>query len=209
MKFLIVDDHAIVRRGIKEVLSQEFSQWAVLEVARGRDALHMVNQEEIDLVILDIHLPDKNGIEVLKEIKLMRPTLPVIILSLYPEEHYALRAIKAGASSYLTKESAPEELILAIRKVRQGGRYVSASVGEKLADSLAGKISDTPHERLSDRELEVLRLISKGKPVGEIAEHLCLSVKTVSTYRARILEKLDLHTTPELMRYAIDHHLED
>ncbi len=209
MKFLIVDDHAIVRRGIKEVLSQEFSQWAVLEVARGRDALHMVNQEEIDLVILDIHLPDKNGIEVLKEIKLMRPTLPVIILSLYPEEHYALRAIKAGASSYLTKESAPEELILAIRKVRQGGRYVSASVGEKLADSLAGKISDTPHERLSDRELEVLRLISKGKPVGKIAEHLCLSVKTVSTYRARILEKLDLHTTPELMRYAIDHHLED
>lgn len=209
MKFLIVDDHAIVRRGIKEVLEQEFDQSIVLEAGTGRGALHMIEKEDYGMVILDIHLPDMNGMDVLKAIKLKCPDLPIIILSLYPEEHYAIRAIKAGASSYLTKESAPEELVLAIQKVLRGGRYVSASVGEKLADNLAGQISDTPHDRLSDRELEVLVLIGKGHSVGEIAEHLCLSVKTVSTYRTRILEKLDRHSTPELMRYAIDHGLEN
>jgi two-component system, NarL family, invasion response regulator UvrY len=209
MNFLIVDDHGIVRRGIKEVLEQEFDHLAVHEAGTGRGALHMIKKEDYAMVILDIHLPDMNGIDILKEIKLQRQDLPVIILSLYPEEHYAIRAIKAGASSYLTKESAPEELTLAIRKVLAGGKYVSTSVGEKLADNLARQVSDTPHDRLSDRELEVLRLISKGNSVSDIAEHLCLSVKTVSTYRARILEKLDLHSTPELMRYAIDHHLEN
>ncbi|MDT7042230.1 response regulator transcription factor [Candidatus Nitronereus thalassa] len=208
MKFLIVDDHAIVRRGIKEILEQDFPGSSVVEVKSGSEACLLIDQGEYEIVILDINLPDKNGMDVLKEIKLKRASVPVIILSLYSEEQYALRAIKAGASSYLTKESAPEELVRAIQKVLQGGKYVSASVGEKLADNLAGEVSDTPHDRLSDRELEVLRLIGKGMQAGEIAEQLCLSVKTISTYRARILEKLNLRTTPELIRYVIDHHLE-
>lgn len=207
MKFLIVDDHAIVRRGVAEVLEQEFDAPTVVESGTGRGALQLIATEEFHVVFLDIGLPDMNGIDVLKEIKLKGEHPPVIILSLYPEEHYALRAIKAGASSYLTKESAPEELVIAIRKVLGGGKYVSSSVGEKLADLLAGQASESRHNLLSDRELEVLRLIGKGKTISGIGEQLCLSVKTVSTYRARILEKLDLHSTPELIRYVIDHDL--
>lgn len=180
-----------------------------MECGTGQDAVQAVQQETWDIAILDINLPDKNGIEVAKEIKQYQPDLRIVILSLYPEQQYAMRAFKAGASGYLTKESAPEELILAMKKVFAGGRYVSASLAEELAGHLSGEFAGPLLHRLSDRELEVLCLIARGKTGSEIAHHLSLSEKTVSTYRSRVLEKLHLKSTPELIRYALDQKLVD
>jgi DNA-binding NarL/FixJ family response regulator len=206
MKILLADDHAIMRKGLRDVLVEGLGQVEIGEAATGRDALEAVRKQAWDAVVLDVNLPDKNGIEVLKEMKALRPGIPVVVLSLHPEDQYAVRMLKAGAAGYLTKEAAPEELVAALKKALHGGRYVSPALAEQLADSVGGAPAE-PHQTLSDRELEVLCLIARGKTPTEIADMLSLSVKTVSTYRARLLEKLRLHSTADLIRYAVDHKL--
>lgn len=209
MKILLVDDHALVRRGVVHVLSEDLPELLIVEKGTAKDAIDAVQSCEWDLLILDVNLPDKSGLDALKDIKRICPPLPILILSLYPEAHYARRALKAGASGYLTKDTAPEEVTNAVKRILQGGRYVSSALAEQLAADLGTAATDSRerHEILSDRELEVLRLIGSGKTPTEIAEQLSLSIKTVSTYRARILEKLNLRTTAELIRFAVDHQL--
>ncbi len=204
---LLVDDHPIVRRGVKDLLLHERLVSEVEEVSSGAEALEAVRRKLWGLMLLDVALPDKHGLEVLKEAKEIQPKLPVLMLSLYPEKEFAMRAIKAGASGYLTKQSAPAELLAAVTRVLQGGRYITAALAEQMAEALETGLDGTPHARLSDRELQVLRLFGKGKSVSVIAEELHLSVKTISTYRARILDKLSCETTAELIRYAIEAHL--
>lgn len=204
---LVVDDHAVVRRGLRQVIADEYDDVLVDEASTGQGALDAVQRRDWDAVLLDINLPDKNGLDVLKEIKVVRPALLVLILSHHSEEQYAARAYKAGAAGYLTKDSAAEELVAAIRKVLSGGRYVSSSFAERLAGHLSGEAGAEPHEILSDREHLVLCQIASGKTVSQIADELALSVKTISTYRARLLDKLQLANNAELMRYAIDRRL--
>ncbi len=206
MNILLVDDHAIMRKGLMDVLVEGLGPVTVGEAATGQEALEAVRAQAWNAVVLDVNLPDKNGIEVLKELKALRPAVPVIVLSLHPEDQYAVRMLKAGASGYLTKESAPEQLVIAVRKALAGGTYVSPALAELLAGSVGGAPAE-PHQTLSDRELEVLCLMARGKTPTDIADSLSLSVKTVSTYRARLLEKLRLKTTAELIRYAVDHKL--
>lgn len=208
MRILLVDDHAIVRQGIKQILSEAQERFTIGEAGNGPDAITMLRKEGWDLVLLDIGLPGKNGIEVLKQIKSEWKRLPVLILSMYSEDQYAVRAIRAGASGYMTKESAPDELLNAIRKVAVGGRYISPGIAEKLVFDINEHKGDTlPHTALSDREFEVLKAIASGKSVTDIANELHLSVKTVSTYRSRILEKMDMKHNAELTHYAIKHSL--
>ena len=204
---LVADDHAIVRRGLRQVIAEECDGVVVEEASTGQAALDAARRQDWAVVILDINLPDKNGLEVLKDLKTMRPALPILILSHHAEAEYAVRAFKAGAAGYLTKESASEELAAAIRKVLAGGRYVSPSFAEQLAGRLTSDLDTLPHHALSDREHLVLCQIAQGKAVSQIADELALSVKTVSTYRARLLEKLHLANNAELMRYAFDHRL--
>jgi two-component system invasion response regulator UvrY len=206
IRILIVDDHAVVRRGLRDILASE-SDVNVLETGDPYDALKLVRKEDIDIAVLDLDLPGKSGLELLKDVKRERPKLPVLILSVYPEEQFAVRTLKAGASGFLSKDAAPEDLVTAIRKIARGGKYISESVAEKLLNNLNADDTSAPHETLSDREFEILRLFGTGKTVGEIAGELSLSVPTVSTYRARILEKMSLKTTAELMRYAIQNNL--
>ncbi|CBK40352.1 Transcriptional regulator, LuxR family [Nitrospira defluvii] len=206
---LITDDHPIVRRGVRELLEEEQLCSEISEVRTGEEALEAVRRQPWDLMILDIALPDKHGLEVLKETKLLQPSLPVLMLSLYPEKEFAMRAIKAGASGYLTKQSAPSELLAAVLRVLQGGRYITAALAEQMASVIETGVDGSLHARLSDRELQVLRLLGQGKSVSVIAEELRLSVKTISTYRARILEKLSCESTGELIRYAIEARLID
>lgn len=207
MKILIVDDHAVVRQGIKQILSEMDEKCEIGEASNGADGLRLLRNDKWDLVLLDIGLPGKNGIDVLKQIKAEWKKLPVLILSMYSEDQYALRAIRAGASGYMTKEMAPDELLNAISKVRKGGRFISPEVAEKLVFDLDDADDETPHTSLSDREFEVLRLIASGKTVSEIGEELALSVKTISTYRTRILEKMKMKHNAELTHYAIKHEL--
>ncbi|MBP8116220.1 MAG: response regulator transcription factor [Nitrospira sp.] len=206
---LIADDHPVVRRGVRELLEEEQLCSEVCEAKSGEEALDAVRRQPWDLMILDIALPDKHGLDVLKEAKLLQPGLPVLMLSLYPEKEFAMRAIKAGASGYLTKQSAPSELLAAVTRVLQGGRYITAILAEQMASALETGGTEVLHARLSDRELQVLRLLGQGKSVSVIAEELCLSVKTISTYRARILEKLSCKSTGELIRYAVEAKLID
>jgi len=209
MRVLIADDHAILRRGLIEILRREFKDAACGEAEDAEQTLAQVQGHDWDLVILDVTMPGRSGIDVLADLKRLRPKLPVLILSMHPEDQYGKRVLKAGASGYLNKDSAPEELIKAVRKVLAGGRYVSPALAEVLALDL-GRQADQPlHDRLSDRELEILRLIGSGKTISQIAEVLHLSVSTVSTYRGRILEKMNLTTTAELMSYALRHELAD
>jgi DNA-binding NarL/FixJ family response regulator len=189
MKVLLVDDHAIVRVGLKQVLA-DYGGVETGDAASGAEAMEKLAAEEWDLVILDIRLPDRSGLDVLKDIRARYPSLRVIVLTMYPEEQYAVRAMRAGASGYLAKDSVPEELLDAVSRVAEGRRYVTPSLAEKLAWAVSGKLPG--HEALSDRELEVLRLLGSGKRVTEIAQHLGLSVKTVSTHRAHILTKMQL-----------------
>ncbi len=204
---LVADDHAVVRRGLRQVIAEECDGAVVEEASTGQGVLDAVRRQDWAVVVLDINLPDKNGLEVLKDLKAMRPALPVLILSHHAEAEYAARAFKAGAAGYLTKESASEELAAAIRKVLAGGRYVSPSFAEQLAGHLTGEIDTLPHHALSDREHLVLCQIARGKAVSQIADELALSVKTISAYRARLLEKLHLANNAELMRYALDQRL--
>ena len=207
LRILVADDHAIVRQGLKQVLVEEFPDAHIEESSTGFETIQAVQQQPWNVLILDIHFPDKNGLDVLKEVKGLCPDLSVVVLSLYPEEQYGIRVLKAGGSAYLTKETAPSELVKAVKKVMNGGRYVSAQLAEQLAASVAPHASGPSHQTLSDRELEVLRYLAIGKTVTEIADLLSLSVKTISTYRARLLEKLHLKTTADLIRYAVDHNL--
>ena len=206
-KILVADDHAVVRKGLTKILKDSDAGIRVDEAGNGQEALARVLQESYELVLMDISMPGRGGLEVLKEIKSHRPRLPVLMLSIHPEEEYALRALRAGASGYVTKDSAAEELAGAIRKVLSGGRYVSASLAEKIAFKMDADDGRPPHETLSDREYQVLRMIASGKSVSEIAQELSLSIKTISTYRSRILEKMRAKNNAELIRYALENRL--
>ena len=204
MRILITDDHALVRQGLKLILADHFKKAVFGEARNATEALEAVWKHKWDVVLLDITMPGRNGLEVLKEIKRSKPKLPVLVLSMHPEDQFAVRLLKAGAAGYLTKESAGEELAGAIKKVLSGGRYISPSLAERMASYLDIDVQKPPHERLSDREFLILRMIASGKQVSQIAKDLSLSVATVSTYRARILEKMDMKNNAELTRYAIE-----
>ncbi len=203
IRILIADDHAILRRGLKEILLGEFKDAIFAEAGNAQEVLTNVRKQAWDLVILDITMPGRSGLDLLRDLKQLQPELPVLVLSMHPEDQYAKRVLRSGAAGYMNKETAPKELVTAIRKVLAGGRYVSAALAEKLASDLSADSARLPHERLSDREFEILRMIASGKTVSQIAEELHLSVTTVSTHRARILEKMDMANNAELMRYAM------
>ena len=209
IRVLISDDHAILRRGLKEILMRELAGAVCGEAENAHEVLEQVQRQHWDLVSLDVTMPGPSGVDVLRDLKRLKPKLPVLVLSMHPEDQYGKRMLKAGASGYMNKDVAPDELIKAIHKVLGGGRYVSPALAEKLAVELGEESGRPAHETLSDREFEVLRMIASGKTVSEIADILHLSVTTVSTYRARILEKMNLTTTAELMHYALRNHLVD
>jgi two-component system invasion response regulator UvrY len=209
IRLLVADDHAIVRRGLREILGEAHDFTVAGEAATREEVLARIGERAWDVLILDLSLPGCSGIDLLAEVKHRRPDLPVLILTVHPEDQYALRALRAGAAGYLTKESAPEQLVEAVRKVVRGGRYVSPTVAERLAFNLGPDAGRPPHEALSDREYEVLRMLASGKTVSEVAAELSLSVKTVSTYRTRVLEKMGMRTNAELTHYAIKNRLVD
>ena len=209
LRILIVDDHPIVRQGLRQTLADAAQIGEIVEAATPQEALDLVRQREWEAVILDIGLPGRGGLDVLKDIKRELPRLPVLILSMHSEDQYAVRALRAGAAGYLTKGAAPKNLLDAILKVAGGGRYVSPELAERLATELTVDAARPLHESLSDREFDVLRSIASGQTVGEIAERLSLSVKTVSTYRTRILEKMRLKNNAEMMHYVHTNHLLD
>jgi len=206
---LITDDHAIVRKGLKETLQEELGQVAFGEAASGTEALQQVRTRKWDLVLLDIGLEDRSGLEVLKEIRELCPKLPVLILSMYPESQFAVSALKYGAAGYINKQSAPDELTSAVRKVLAGGRYISPAVAEWLATALQKTEVEFPHQALSARELEIMRLLAAGKSLKEIATALSISVKMVGTYHGRLLEKMGMRSDAEITRYALLHKLVD
>jgi DNA-binding NarL/FixJ family response regulator len=206
IRVITVDDHPVVRRGLKQIIAAERDMQVVGEAEDAREALRVIRQTACDAVVLDINLPDASGLDVLNRLKSEYPALPVLIMSIHEEEHYALRAFRAGASGYLMKNSIPEELITAIRKVASGGKYISSSLAEKLASEPASP--DTRlHEKLSNREFQIMCLIATGKSLKEIGAALCISDKTVSSYRSRIMEKMKMNTNSDLTRYALEHHL--
>jgi two-component system invasion response regulator UvrY len=207
INILIADDHPIVREGFKQVLSETTDMVVAGEASNGQEVLNLIRKNKYDVVLLDISMPGMSGLEILKELRSEHPKLPILIVSIYPEEQYAVRAFRAGASGYLTKASAPHELIEAIRKVSQGGRYVSSSLAEELTYYLDVDATRAPHETLSDREYQVMLLIASGKTVSRIAEELCLSVKTISTYRTHILKKMNLKNNAEITLYAVQNKL--
>ena len=207
MKFLIIDDHAIVRKGLSQLLKEEFALAEITEVSDTNIVFEKAKGNIWDVILLDISMPGRNGLDVLKQLRADGIKAPVLMLSMHPEDQYALRALKAGASGFLNKESATEELIAAVHKVLSGRKYVSAALAEKLAEGAGSGTERPAHELLSDREMQVLQLISSGKTVSEIAEEISLSVNTISTYRNRILVKLSLHNNAELTRYALDNSL--
>jgi two-component system invasion response regulator UvrY len=208
-RILIADDHAILRRGLREILARELEGSVCGEASDAAETLAQIQRDAWDLVILDISMPGRSGLDVLRELKTSWPKLPVLVLSMHPENQYGKRILRAGASGYMNKESAPEELVKAVRKLLAGGRYVSAALAEKLASDLSPDAGRPIHEVLSDREFEVLRMIGAGKTVSQIAEDLHLGVTTVSTYRARILEKMQMNTTAELMHFTLHNRLID
>jgi len=204
IRVLVADDHAVVRRGVVQILAESPHIVVAGEASCGSEVLRAVRENDYDIVLLDIAMPGGSGLEVLKQLHSLKPDVQVLILSMYPEKQYAMRALKAGAAGYLTKDSAPDELIDAIDRISQGDKYITRSLAQELASELGGKADKELHEALSDREYQVMRLLAAGKSVSEIAAQLSLSVKTVSTYRTRILEKLGLKTTAEIMHYALE-----
>jgi len=209
LRVLVADDHEVVRKGLMKVLAETLQPVKVDEARDGTEAVGKAWKGAYDLVVLDLKMPGKSGLDALKEIKQHRPKLPVVILSMHPEEQFAIRAMRAGASGYLTKESAGDELVLAIRKALKGEKYISSSLAEILAGQLDSDPDKPPHETLSDREYQVMLLIASGKPVGVIARELKLSVKTVSSYRANILLKTRMKNNAEITHYAIQNKLVD
>jgi two-component system invasion response regulator UvrY len=207
IEILIADDHAVVREGLKQIISETNDMTIAGEAVDGHEALNKALSNDYDVVVLDITLPGINGLDVLKQIKALKPRLPILVLSVHSEEQYAVRVLKAGAAGYLTKESASQELVQAIRTASAGRNYITTSLGEKLASSLGNDTKQLPHELLSDREYQVMCMISSGKSLREISERLFLSPKTVSTYRARILEKMNMKSTNEIILYALQHNL--
>ena len=203
IKILVADDHAIVRAGLKQILADTADMVVAGEATNGREVLEHVRKDDWDLILLDLAMPGKGGLETLKELKKEKPKLPVLVLSIYTEEQYALRALKAGASGYLTKESAPEELIVAIGKVAQGGKYFSSTLAANLVRYIEQDAEKPVHRMLSDREYQVMLLIASGRTVMEIADETCLSVKTVSTYRSRALAKMGMKNNSVFTHYAI------
>ncbi|HSR68295.1 MAG TPA: response regulator transcription factor [Acidobacteriota bacterium] len=208
IKVLVADDHPVVREGLKRIIEKDSAMLVAAEAGTSQEVLDRLVAQLPDVVLLDINMPGRGGLEVLQQIKLHYSSLPVLVVSMYPEDQYATRVLRAGAAGYLTKESAPSQLVNAIRKVVRGGKYVSPTLAEKLAIDL-GTESKLPHESLSDREYQVLCLLASAKTVSEIADELSLSIKTISTYRTRILEKMDLKNNVELARYALKHGLVD
>jgi DNA-binding NarL/FixJ family response regulator len=206
IKVIIVDDHPVVRRGLKQIIEDEPDMEVAGEAKNAGECFSLVRKTDCTLVVLDITLPDRNGFDVLKQLKYEHPNLPILVLSVHPEDQYGLRFIKAGASGYLMKEGAPEELVKAIRKVNAGGKYVSASLAEKLVSHLDAS-DKPPHENLSDREFQIMCMIAQGKSLKSIADELCVGEKTVSTYRSRIVEKMKIGTNSGLTRYALENKL--
>lgn len=209
MRILIADDHQVVRQGLKQMLSDDFPDVSFGEASNAAEAFEMATGEPWDLVILDVHMPGRGGIETLVDLRKDKPRLPVLVLSMYPESEYAVRALRAGAAGYINKGSVTRELIEAVKKVLAGGRYITPALGELLAADLGRGSDSLPHHKLSDREYEVMKLIATGHSVKVIASKLSLSEKTVFTYRSRLLEKLDLDSDVDLARYALRHHLVD
>ena len=209
MRILLTDDHAVVRQGLKLILADHFKKAVFGEARNAHEALNRIWKEKWDVVLLDVTMPGRSGLEVLREIKRSRPKLPILVLSMHPEDQFAVRMLKAGAAGYLTKESAGDELVGAIQKVISGGRYISPALAERMASYLDVDVRKAPHERLTDREFLILRAIASGKAVSQIAKEFSLSVSTVSTYRTRILEKMDLKNNAELMHYAMQKGLVD
>jgi two-component system, NarL family, invasion response regulator UvrY len=207
LKILIADDHTVVRKGLRQILLDEFPTAQIEEVADGGELVKKVMAGRWDVVVSDLSMPGRSGLDALQQIKLSHPDLPVLILSIHPEEQYALRALKSGASGYLSKDTAPDELVKAVQKVLLGKKYISQAIAEKLANSFSADASMQPHESLSDREFDVMKFLANGKSVSEIADALSLSVTTVSTYRARIMAKMNLRSNSDLTKYAIEHSL--
>ncbi|MDQ7786411.1 MAG: response regulator transcription factor [Thermodesulfovibrionales bacterium] len=203
IRLLIADDHAIVRRGLKQIISETSDMFVVAEASSGLEALDKLADNSFDVVLLDISMPGKSGMDVLRQLKRKKPKMPVLMLSVHPEEQYAIRALRAGAAGYLTKESAPDELIAAIRKISRGGKFVSSSLAEKLIYEIEGYSEKPAHEVLSDREYQIMCMFAKGKLIKDIAYELSLSIQTVSTYKNRILVKLKMGSLAEMVRYAL------
>ncbi len=208
-KVLVADDHTVVREGIKRIIEETSDMVVAGEAVNGWEVLDKARSGDYDVVVLDISMPGKNGMEILKELKRERPGVPVLILSMHPEEQYALRALRAGASGYVTKESAPDELIAALEKVLRGSKYITSALAERLVLDIGVGSEESLHEKLSDRELQVLCLLAEGKTINQIGQELCLSAKTISTYRSRIMQKMAMKTNAQLIRYAIKHGLVD
>jgi DNA-binding NarL/FixJ family response regulator len=209
MHILIADDHAVVRRGLREILADALPSANFSEAGNGDEVLSQLGKSQIAVLLLDINMPGRSGMDVLRDVKHTYPRLPVIVLSCQQEDHYAVRCLRAGAAAYVNKESAPEELAMATKKILSGGRYVSTSLAEKLIANLDGSADKPLHDLLSDREHEVMKMIAAGVPLTEIGDKLHVSVKTVSTYRTRIMEKMQMKSNSELTRYAMTHSLID
>ena len=207
IRILIADDHSIVRQGLKQIVSECPGMVVAGEAASGQEVLELVRKRDFDVAIVDIAMPGRGGLEILRDLKAEKPSMKVMVLSMHSEEQYAIRSLRDGASAYLTKASAPDELVQAIRTVAKGKRYITPSVAERMATYIEVDSERPPHERLSDREHQVLVLLGSGRSVGEIAGELSLSVKTISTYRARILEKTGMENTAQLIKYAVQHDL--
>jgi two-component system, NarL family, invasion response regulator UvrY len=207
IRVLIADDHMIVREGLKQILAMHGDLEVAGEAANGNDVLRMVREQQWDVLVTDMSMPGRNGLELIKLVKQARPELPVLVLSMYDEDQYAVRTIRAGASGYINKESVSDQLVAAIRKVAAGGVHASPAVTKALFSTLRGYNGARPHEQLSDRELQVFQLIAGGKSVTEIADQLSLSPKTVSTHKSRLMEKMQMSNSAEIIRYAIEHRL--
>ena len=207
IKIFIADDHAIVRKGLKQIISETPDMIVSEEADNGLEALDKISENNYDVILLDISMPGKNGLEILRLVRKKKPKLPVLMLSVHSEEQYAVRSLRAGASGYLTKESAPDELIAAIRTISKGGKFVNASLAEKLISELEIYVERPSHETLSDREYQVMCMSAMGNTLKEIAQELSLSIQTISTYRTRILEKMNMNSIAEVIRYAVKHGL--